>query len=87
MNVKRSLYTEYIVDLHIQTTGTNMIRHTIFTIFCLTIAFSAYAVDTHIKDSLLQQLTQLIINRLSRDIYIDPAYNQGTRVIVTLPIV
>ena len=33
MNVKRSLYTEYIVDLHIQTTGTNMIRHTIFTIF------------------------------------------------------
>lgn len=57
MNVKRSLYTEYIVDLHIQTTRTNMIRHTIFTIFCLTIAFSAYAVDTHIKDSLLQQLT------------------------------
>ena len=32
-------------------------------------------------------LCQLIINRLSGDIYIDPAYNQGTRVIVTLPIV
>ncbi|WP_291586171.1 HAMP domain-containing sensor histidine kinase [Bacteroides sp.] len=31
-------------------------------------------------------LCQLIINRLSGNIYIDPSYNTGTRVIVTLPI-
>lgn len=34
-----------------------MIRYIISTLFCFRIVFSAYAVDTHIKDSLLQQLT------------------------------
>ncbi|MFS3040281.1 hypothetical protein AAH043_19925 [Bacteroides nordii] len=46
-----------------------MIRHTIFTIFCLTIAFSAYAVDIHIKDSLLQQLTHTTESSLRIRIY------------------
>lgn len=33
-----------------------MIRYIIFTLFCLRIVFSVYAVDTHIKDSLLRKL-------------------------------